>query len=231
MQQKQYNALFFDVDGTLLDFDAAEREALGLLLRDRGIEIREEYIQCYHHINASMWKMLERGEITREKLQSERFVQFFDAVGLKEKADGEENRIYRNYLSQAAIPIAGAQAVLQELGSRYPLYVVSNGNTQVQYGRLGICGFQKYFRQIFLSEEIGYTKPDKRFFEECLRQLPDMKREEILLIGDSLSSDMAGGRNAGIDTCWYNPTGILRDETIPVTYEIQDLRELCALLE
>lgn len=230
MQQKQYKVLFFDVDGTLLDFDVAEREALGMLLRDRGIEIREEYIQCYHHINASMWKMLERGEITREKLQSERFVQFFDAIGLKGKADGEENRIYRNYLSQAVIPIAGAEAVLQELGSRYPLYVVSNGNTQVQYGRLGISGFQKYFRQIFLSEEIGYTKPDKRFFEECLRRLPDVKREEILLIGDSLSSDMAGGRNAGIDTCWYNPAKIPEDASIPVTYEIRDLRELCALL-
>lgn len=230
MQQKQYKVLFFDVDGTLLDFDAAEREALGLLLRDRSIEIREEYIQCYHRINASMWKMLECGEITREKLQSERFVQFFDAIGLKGKADGEENRIYRKYLSQAAIPIAGAEAVLQELGSRYPLYVVSNGNTQVQYGRLGISGFQKYFRQIFLSEEIGYTKPDKRFFEECLRQLPDVKREEILLIGDSLSSDMAGGRNAGIDTCWYNPMKTVEDASIPVTYEIRDLKELCALL-
>lgn len=230
MQQKKYNVLFFDVDDTLLDFGAAEREALGLLLRDRGIEIREAYIQCYHRINASMWKQLERGEITREKLQSERFVQFFDAMGLKEKADGEENRIYRRYLSQAAIPIAGAEEVLRELGSRYPLYVVSNGNTQVQYGRLGISGFQTYFRQIFLSEEIGYTKPDARFFEECLKRLPDTKREEILLIGDSLSSDMAGGRNAGMDTCWYNPTGISRDESIPVTYEIRELKELCTLL-
>ena len=230
MQHKKYKVLFFDVDGTLLDFDAAERKALGELFQEKGMEIREEYIQCYHRINESMWKMLERGQITREKLQSQRFVQFFDEIGLKEKADGQENAIYRRHLSQAAIPIAGAEEVLQELSSRYPLYVVSNGNTQVQHGRMRASGFQSYFQKSFLSEEIGYTKPDVRFFEECFRQLPDVKKEEILLIGDSLSSDMTGGQNAQIDTCWYNPAGLSRDETIPITYEIRNLKELCAML-
>lgn len=233
MPKKTYKVLFFDLDGTLLDFNASEREALGHLLLDKGIEATEEAFRCYHQINDSMWKMLERGEITRERLQTERFERFFETLGIQ-KLEGDEAFHYRMYLSQSAIPIKGARVLLENLSKRYPLYLVSNGNTDVQYGRLEKSGFQEFFQGIFLSQEVGYTKPDKRFFDVCMEKVTGLTAKDILLIGDSVSSDMKGGLLSGIDTCWYHPEGtpgMLSGDEIPVTYEIRSLEELYAILE
>lgn len=233
MPKKTYKVLFFDLDGTLLDFNASEREALSHLLADKRIEATEEAFRCYHQINDSMWKMLERGEITRERLQTERFERFFETLG-RQNLDGDEAFRYRGYLSQSAILIKGARELLEELSKQYPLYLVSNGNTDVQYGRLKKSGFQGFFQGIFLSQEVGYTKPDKRFFDACMDKITGITAKEILLIGDSVSSDMKGGLLSGIDTCWYHPEGtpdMPSGEEIPVTYEIRNLEELYTILE
>ncbi|MDO4296686.1 MAG: YjjG family noncanonical pyrimidine nucleotidase [bacterium] len=229
--KKHYSVLFFDLDGTLLDFDASEREALLRLCKERGIEASEAQIRLYHAINDALWKQLEKGEIGRKELQQLRFVKFFEEIHCADRTDGRENELYKHYLSQSAYPLPYAEEILGQLSLQYQLYLVSNGNTSVQNGRLDVCGFRKYFQGIFLSEDIGYAKPDARFFDACLAQMPKTEKGEILLIGDSLSSDMAGGRNAQIDTCWYhpNPEDGQRAE-FALTYQIQTLPELLELL-
>lgn len=227
--EKKYQVLLFDVDGTLLDFDKAEELGIEGLLTHFGVPVTEENKETYHVLNKSYWQRLEKGEITRDQVLSLRFEEFFGSFGIA--VDGMEvDGLYRTYLNNCAILIDGAEALLEELKERYALYIVTNGVAATQYKRLAASGLDKYFQGIFVSEEAGCQKPSKEFFEYCFRGMERRDVENMLIIGDSLTSDIRGGNNVNIDTLWFNPHGQENASGVHVDYEAGTLAEIGAML-
>ncbi len=216
-------AIFFDLDDTLFDFHRSEREALEQTLLSFGIRPDDETVRYYSEVNDAQWKRLERGELTREQVLTGRFEIFFEGIGRKGIDPVQTWHRYEGNLSRSWYYIDGAEALLAELCGEYELYIVTNGTASVQEGRIGGSGIARYFRQIFISQLIGCNKPDPRFFDACFRQLNGLKREETLLIGDSLTSDILGGKNAGIATVWYNPKNGRADEALRPDFEVTSL--------
>lgn len=216
-------ALLFDLDDTLFDFHRSEREALEKTLLSFGITPNDEIIEYYSRVNDSQWKLLEKGELTREQVLTGRFDIFYEGIG-KSGIDSNETWVrYENNLSKSWYYIDGAEELLSELCLDYELYIVSNGTATVQDGRIAASGIGKYFKDIFISQRIGYNKPDKRFFDLCFEKMNGLKHENALLIGDSLSSDIQGGINSGIATLWYNPHNKKATEEIRPSYEVTSL--------
>lgn len=216
-------AILFDLDDTLFDFHRSERESLEQTLKSLGIIPSTEMIEYYSRVNDSQWKLLEKGKITREQVLVRRFEIFFEGIGKKGMDPVETWHRYEHNLSRNWYYIDGAEALLSELCRDYELYIVSNGTATVQDGRIASSGIAKYFKDIFISQKIGCNKPDKRFFDLCLEKTNGLKKENALLIGDSLSSDIQGGKNAGIATLWYNPHNEKADGNIIPDYEVTSL--------
>ena len=221
--------VFLDLDDTILDFHKAEALALGDTLRVLDIEPTAERLTLYSRINAEQWRRLEAGEITRAQVLTTRFARFCDIIGVQRSCD-EAQRLYEARLSKGHYFIVGAEEMLQSLSNRYALYLVSNGNLRVQQGRLKSADIGRYFRAMFISEQLGADKPSRVFFDRCFAQIPGFCRERAIIVGDSLTSDIRGGINASIRTCWFNPHGKPADSETPADYEIHALRELEPLL-
>lgn len=226
---KDYKILLLDVDDTLLDFGAAERSGICEVLIAYGVEPDEEKIALYSRINAGLWKAFERGEIVRDTIMEVRFGKFFAELG-KEVNGPEAERLYRAQLDASAVMIEGAQEILDYLSEKYELYVITNGVSETQYHRLAKSGIDRYMKDIFVSEDAGCQKPKKEFFEYCFSRMGTSDVDRMLVIGDSLTSDIRGGNNAGIDTCWFNRKGAKCPSDISVNYEIHKLEELKKLL-
>ena len=154
----------------------------------------------------------------------------FGELGV-EGSGTQAQKIYEGLLSQGHWFMPGAEELLEELYGKYPLYIVSNGNISVQDGRIASAGIAGYFEEIFISQRIGFDKPRKEFFDACFAKIPGFDRERAIIVGDSLTSDIRGGINAGIKTCWYNPRGKAAREDIRPDYCITALNELPGLLE
>ncbi|WP_071130259.1 YjjG family noncanonical pyrimidine nucleotidase [Enterococcus timonensis] len=220
-------ALLFDLDDTLLDFQAAEKMALEKIFADFSIAYTVENLKFYQEINHGLWHDYEIGKIQREAITAGRFPLFFAACHLE--ADGlKAEEKFRSYLAQAKVEVPGAAELLGRLKTNYQLYLVTNGIAQTQRARLKNTGFDQYFSEVFISEELGAAKPDPQFFSAVLSRLPQLKKEEMLIIGDSLSADIKGGFSAHIDTVWFNPKNAT-PKYFP-TYQIQTLPELTNLL-
>lgn len=226
---KKYEVLLFDVDGTLLNFDAAERDGIEGLLNHFEVPVTEENVHKYHVTNKRYWEMLERGEITRDQVLSLRFEEYFGDFGIQ-VVGMEVDKLYREYLNASAVLIDGAIELLETLKGRYPLYIVTNGVAATQYNRLAKSGLDKYFDGIFISEEAGAQKPQMEFFEYCFEKMGRRDVENMLIIGDSLTSDMRGGNNAGIDAMWYNPHGAENATDVHVEYVVGTLEEIKEML-
>ncbi len=222
--------LFWDIDDTLLDFKRGEAAAIRLTLAQIGIEPTEETVRLYSEINEALWKRLERGEVTREQILVGRFEALFASLGFAGDAPMTQE-LYFSYLGEQHGFVEGAQETLDALRGRYPMYAVSNGTTVIQHKRLAASGLHRYFDRIFLSQEIGAEKPFAAFFDACFAALPDVRRDQVLIIGDSLTSDMRGGAGAGLRTCWFNPHGKENNLGVWIDYEIAALTELLPLLE
>lgn len=220
-----FDVILLDVDGTLLDFDAAEELGMQVVLRAYGFEPEQELINLYHDINEEAWAAFERGEVTKERLVCDRFVNFFAKLGRKVDG-GEAEKLYRGELDNLAILVDGALDACRYLKDRYDLYIVTNGTSSTQYKRLAASGIDAYVKDIFVSEDAGSQKPQKEYFDYCFSRIPDPNPERMLLVGDSLHSDIKGGAGAGTYTCWYNPRRRPREEGIRVDYEIRRLEEL-----
>ena len=224
-----YSIALFDADNTLLDFTRAEHDALCACLAARGLDNSEETVTVYSAINDGHWKRLERGETTRDRLKVERFADYFATVGY----NGDPVLMARDYestLGRQTHLLEGALELIQGLYGKCRLFIVTNGITAVQKSRFGACPLAPYFEHCFISEQMGCAKPEKRFFDGVAAAIPDFDPKEAIVIGDSLSSDMQGGINAGLDTCWYNPKGKNAPANMPITYTVRDLAEIREIL-
>jgi len=231
----KYRHLFIDADDTIFDYGAAERFSLLETFKLTGISCSEDdAVLNYKGINTELWKEFEKGSISLAFLRVERFKRLFLACGkpgLTEEDYGRIAMTYLDYLGNSSHMIEGAADILEKLSRRYHLTLITNGISSVQRSRLKAAGIEKYFKKIVISEEIGFKKPDRKFFDEALRQNSNPVNEEILVIGDSLSSDIHGGINYGLDTCWYNPEGKTNTSGITPEYEISSLDELLKIVE
>lgn len=222
--------LLLDLDDTLLDFHRAEKIALTRALTEAGVEVTDDRLARYSEINASRWHLLEEKKITRPEVLFSRFEIFFRELGVDADAHAVQ-KAYETYLSIGHFFMPGAKALLDTLFPRYRLYLASNGTASVQAGRIASAGIAKYFCEMFISENVGADKPDPAFFAAVFAKIPGFRKEETLMVGDSLTSDIRGGCGAGIRTVWYNPKHKPGREDIHPTYEIDDLSGLPALIE
>ena len=222
--------VLFDVDDTLLDFGKAEAAAIRKTFERIGIPVTDELIRRYSEINAQQWSRFEKGEITRERLLTERFDILFSELGINVPSEMAQAS-YEYLLGIGHYFVDGAEELLEALKDKYELYIVSNGNASVQDRRLKSAGIIPYFKDIFISERVGFNKPSAEFFEACFERIPGFEKDKAVIVGDRLSSDILGGINAGVKTCWFNPRGDAPDPDIPADYEIKHLGELPALLE
>ncbi len=221
--------VLFDLDDTLLDFGKAEDNAIRETLRALSLDPSDENAARYSRINLEHWKMLERGEITRKELLTHRFEILFDELHVARSPEAAQ-KVYETALSKGAFTTPNAIETLTALYRVYDLYLVTNGADKVQSERLKTANMEKFFKNIFVSERFGVNKPHIEFFEKCFEHIPNFNKEETVIIGDSLTSDIKGGNLAGIRTIWYNPLHKTNNIGVTVHHEIADLRELPGLL-
>jgi len=221
--------LFLDLDDTILDFHKAERIALAKTIRQFGVEPTEEVLHRYHLINKWHWEQLELGKLTRAEVLTGRFQMLFKELGLS--VDPEKMQAgYETNLSIGHYFLPGAEEAVDALSKKYRLFLASNGTAVVQKGRMTSANLYRFFEQVFVSQEIGHNKPSKAYFDACFAAIPGFDPARAMMVGDSLSSDIQGGINAGIRTVWVNPDhkdcGRIRPD-----YEIEALHQLEALLD
>ncbi|WP_455165224.1 YjjG family noncanonical pyrimidine nucleotidase [Streptococcus sp.] len=226
-----YTFLLFDLDHTLLDFESAEETALTQMLEDMNFPDVQAFKDYYKPMNQGLWKDLEQKKISKKDLINSRFAIGFAHFGIT--VDGAEMALrYQDYISLQGQPFHGAEDLLARLEKAgYQLYGATNGVTAIQQGRLKQSAITPYFKEIFISEQLGTQKPEVAFYEKIGNLIPGFAKEQALMIGDSLTADIAGGNAAGIDTVWYNPDQ--KENTSPdvPTYVVSDYQELLAILK
>lgn len=227
----KYKYLLFDLDHTLLDFDAAEDIALSQLLKEEGVEDIQAYKDYYVPMNKSLWKDLEQKKITKAELINTRFAKLFVHFGIEKDGAYLAER-YQFFLSKQGQTFLGVEDLLKKLISKgYELYAATNGITYIQTGRLKQSGIAPYFKEIFISEQLHTQKPDAEFYEKIGARIPNFDKNQTLMIGDSLSADIQGGQNAGIDAVWYNPHHLENKTQAQPTYEVDSYQALLDCLE
>lgn len=222
--------LFLDLDDTILDFHKAERIAISKTFRDFGIEPTGEVLARYSQINKACWHKLELGEWTREQVLVRRFEVLFAEHNIV--CDGTQvARAYEKNLAIGHYFLPGAEEAVDALSKKYRLFLASNGTASVQQGRMTSANLYRFFEKVFVSQELGANKPAKEFFQRATAQIPGYDPQKALMVGDSLTSDILGGINAGMKTCWVNPKHLPADPAITADYEIEALSQLESLLE
>ena len=221
--------LFLDLDDTILDFHKAERIAISKTIREFGVEPTEEILELYHGINKWHWEQLELGTLTREQVLVNRFGVLFERLGRDVDAPGCA-KVYEKNLSTGHWFLPGAEEAVEALSKKYRLFLASNGTASVQKGRMTSANLYRFFEKVFVSQELGYNKPAPEFFQKAAEQIPGFDPEKAMMVGDSLSSDIKGGINAGIKTVWVNP-GHKASGDVKPDYEIEYLYQLESLLE
>lgn len=226
-----FTTILWDVDDTLLDFPYSERYALTACFHAFGKQITEKIIERYSQINTSFWKRLELGEITKNELLPGRFEALFQEYDIHD-IDVEEFRSrYQDELGNVCRYRDDSLDICTDLRKQFKQYVITNGVTATQKKKLELSGLGGVMDGSFISEEIGVPKPQKEYFDYCLSHIEEQDKSRILVVGDSLSSDIKGGVQAGIPTCWYRPKGSVNNTEFHPDYEISDLHEIYAILE
>lgn len=221
-----FKTLFMDADDTVFDFEAAQKAAIKATFEKLGYPFNEENYKLYDEINIKHWKKLERGETVKEKLIYDRFYEFFEKTGIKgDPIKAEEE--YQVRLGEHAPWIPGAKKGVEYLSKKYDIYVTTNGYGETQRSRLKLSGLGDMVKGVFISEDIGYSKPNGKYYDICLHAC-GADRETTLCIGDSLTSDILGGINAGMKTMWFNTKGQRTD--LPVDYIVKSWDEICSIL-
>ena len=225
----RYGLVLFDADNTLFDYDRSEAHALSTTLERSGISHAPEHLPAYRRINKAAWEDLEKGVIDRESLRTVRFSRLFAAIGVDADAEAFSSA-YLGELSSTHFLIDGAEETVTALGQSCLLALVTNGFSSVQYPRLAGSSISDAFEGVFVSEEVGVAKPNRGIFDHALEQLAHPDRDDVVMVGDSLTSDMAGARNAGVDGCWYNPRGLAGDGT-EIRWQARTLQEVRQIVE
>lgn len=195
--------VFIDIDDTLLDFTKCANDAIKSACNKFGVPYTTTLVDTFHPINLDLWHRLEKKEVTKEKLFDTRFQIVFDKLGIK--ADGIAfETAFRENFHESAILVDGARDLLEYLRSKYKVYVASNASMHQQTNRMKRAELDGYIDGYFVSEEIGFPKPQKEFFDACFKALPDVKPQDVVMIGDSLSADIKGACEYGLKTIWYN---------------------------
>lgn len=227
-----YLWLLFDADGTLFDYEAAEQQALSATLAQFGLPFGPEVLATYQEINGKLWRDFEKGLTNPERIKTERFALLFDALHwpvppLDPVLCGEA---YLTTLGTCVDLLPDALTVLNALTGKAHLALITNGLTKVQRARLANSGLDAYFEAVVISEEEGVAKPDPGIFDVIFSRMGHPQRRDVLMIGDSLTSDIRGANRYGIDACWYNPRGLPRDRDVEIRYEITSLLELLPIV-
>lgn len=226
----KYKVLLFDADDTLFDFKKTEEFALGDALKKIGIDYDREYhLPLYKKVNTGIWKELEEGKIALKKLKTERFRRYFDKLQMEfdhiKFAD-----MYMDSLGDGSFLFDDAKEIVEELGRKTRMAIITNGLSKVQDKRIKKSIISHHFEEIIVSEEVEITKPNPEIFELTMNKINYSDKSSVLMIGDNLASDIQGGINYGIDTCWYNPGSKENDRGIDPTYEVKSLEELKELI-
>lgn len=226
----KYEVIIFDADETLFDFKKSEREAFKSTILEFGMQYDENcHLKTYQIINTAIWKEFEEGLITQEKLKVERFKRLSNK--LKVNFDEFEfAKSYMKHLGNASFLYDGSVELVENLSRNYTLSIVTNGLTSVQENRIRKSIISEYFKDIVISEEIAIAKPNPKIFEHALKNINHIDKTKVLMVGDSLTSDIQGGLNFEIDTCWYNPNKLINEIGIKPTYEISSFDELIFIL-
>lgn len=224
--------VLWDIDGTLLDFLAAERAAIRKCFEIFGLgECTDAMLEDYSEINVRHWEMLERNERTKPEILVGRFAEFFEKYGLDMSCVAAFNEEYQVRLGDTIVFQPGAEETLRALRGRVIQGAVTNGTRIAQERKLANSGMDKLFDYVFISELVGAEKPNRSFFDRVFAAIGDYAPREVMIVGDSLTSDIRGGNNAGIVTCWYNPQGKPNDQGAAVDYEIRRVDQVPGLLE
>ena len=223
---KKIKAILYDVDGTLLDFEIQEEVALSYCFEKYNLgELSEEKLELYKRINLGYWEMFEKNLITKEKLVVKRFEDYLEALGVKLDAE-EVNDTYFSKLGDTIVFKDNSYELVKSLKGKIKQYVVTNGAIRVQKTKLAKSGFDKLMDDVFISDEVGYQKPRKEFFDAIKNRLGDVANDEILIVGDSLTSDMKLADNCNLISCFYNPKKKDYKVDFKIDYEISDLNEV-----
>lgn len=238
---EKITTILWDVDGTLLDFIYSQRISMKKCFETIGKKITDEMLKRYSQINDSYWKRLELGEVTKEELLLGRFTTFFEEYDIRDVDAAAFAREYQDNLGRLYCLNRGALEVCRRLKGRVKQYVVTNGVTATQESKLALSGLSCMMDGCFISEAVGAPKPQKAFFDYCLSHIEEKDKKKIMIVGDSLSSDIKGGAGAGIRTCWYHPEDgnhsedrnhpvVKKNADIKPDHEISDLWQILDLL-
>ena len=222
----KYDILLFDADNTVLDFDKSEEQALKRAFDECNLHFSDNTLQTYRKNNIRQWQLFEQGIIEKSQVLVNRFAETFAELELPTGKVEKVSALYEEYLHYGYYTVAYVKEVLEELGKNCRLYIVSNGVKSIQDSRMKGSGLEKYFIKRFISEEVGYPKPQIEFFCYCFANIENFDKSRALIVGDSLTSDIRGGVNAGMDTCWFNPNHVVNSSNLTPNYEIDDLRDL-----
>lgn len=223
--------ILWDIDATILDFKTAESNSLKETFEYFGLgKCSDDMVSRYSAINQSYWEKLEKGEVTKPQVLKNRFVDFFELMGITSVSAEEFCRYYENGLANTILFIENSKELLKELSGSYKQYAVTNGAFNVQTKKLEKSGLMTILDGAFISDSVGFEKPSGDFFDYVLRNIEPSEKDEIIIVGDSLTSDMKGGNNAGIKNCWYNPGKLINNKPIRIDYEIHKLSDIKDIL-
>lgn len=224
--------ILWDVDGTLLDFKAAESAAIKSLFEEFSLgTCSENMLQRYSQINSSYWQRLEANEITKPQVLVGRFQQFFGEIGVNTAIAEEFNRQYQIRLGDTVVYRDNSIDIIKKLRGKIKQYVVTNGTIVAQQKKLRLSGLGDLMDGIFISDEIGVEKPNRAFFDAVFNTVQPENLSEVIIVGDSLTSDIRGGNNAGILTCWYNPEQKPQPQDYRIDYVISDLHQVLTIID
>jgi len=221
--------VLLDLDNTLIDFNECARQSIIKIFNNFNLPYTEDVFKTFTDENIKIWKRLEKGEITKAYLRANRWNIILEKLNLV--ADGPAiEELFEKGIAKSAYEVTGAKELLEYLYKNHDLYVVSNGFRKVQENRLNISNFKKYFKGMFFSEDIGISKPQKEFFDYCFSELKNPKKENVILIGDSISADIFGGNNYNIKTIWFNKNNEKCPDNVKPTYIVRTLNEIQSII-